>query len=443
MEHHQTCKLCGAADKFLDLCHSNIIDPRIFYEDPVDVGILLNTFFSKSWEDSSWPELEWFTEKLVLDILEMVKLADAVQENILRTLLMYIHSLCIGFGKYITQSKIQAAFFPEVSKLEKQLTALSVDKKDMSLALIPSYLVILSTLDSMELATYFRQFLVVLSMSGTSISWLQIATSILCTREETQEHVLASLWDGIVHLRSTVRCATAILFGSIIAHVSDQLANTKIVPAIVTLASDPEVDVRCAAISSLGRVITECKAKEARDKALLTLETIAKEPQGFSQALATSLVSTFSVIAPNCPQSYIEDIIATQLLAIAVFALQQSRKTELVNALVEGYSVLVYCSLSSQCVSGVIIPGLRHLETLVNQCLPQQKDAVRSLLREAESRQDLPKPIERTLSTASGLSLTMATMNVGQGVEDMRQRMSKIFQQKTGSSSMSSIFRKK
>lgn len=88
-------------------------------------------------------------------------------------------------------------------------------------------------------------------------------------------------------------------------------------------------------------------------------------------------------------------VIATQLSTIASFALQHSRKIELVNTLVEAYSVLVYCPLSSQCVSGIVLPGLRHLEILVNQCLPQQKDAVRSLLREAESKQDLSKPIER------------------------------------------------
>ncbi|GAB1865039.1 LisH domain and HEAT repeat-containing protein KIAA1468 [Camponotus japonicus] len=431
------------SEEFLVLCHSNIIDPRIFYEGPIDIGVLLNTFFSKSWEDASWPELEWFTKKLIFDVLEMVKSVDAAHENVLKALLMYIHSLCVGFGKYITQSRIQTAFFPEVAELEKQLTTLSTDKRNMNLTLIPSYLIILSTLDLTEFVNYFKQFLVVLSMSGTSISWLQIAASILYTQEQIQEYVLASLWDGVVHQRSTVRCATATLFGSAIAHVSDRLANAKIVPAIVTLASDPEVGVRCAAISSLGRIITECKVREARDKARLTLETIAKDSQGFSQTLATSLVSTFAFIAPTCPQNYIEDIIATQLSTIASFALQHSRKIELVNALVEAYSVLVYCPLSSQCVSGIVLPGLRHLETLVNQCLPQQKDAVRSLLREAESKQDLSKPIERTLSTSSGLSLSMATMNVGQGVEDMRQRMSKIFQQKTVSPSMPSIFRKK
>lgn len=82
-------------------------------------------------------------------------------------------------------------------ELEKQLTALSVDKKNMNLTLIPSYLVILSTLDSTDLIDYFKQFLVILSLSGTSISWLYVAASILCAREEMQEHVLVSLWDGL------------------------------------------------------------------------------------------------------------------------------------------------------------------------------------------------------------------------------------------------------
>jgi len=45
----------------------------------------------------------------------------------------------------------------------------------------------------------------------------------------------------VMHQRSTVRCATAMLFGSIVAHVSDRFANGKIVPAIVTFSNDPDV----------------------------------------------------------------------------------------------------------------------------------------------------------------------------------------------------------
>lgn len=430
-------------DVFLNLCHSNIVNPKLFYNGDVDIGSLLNTFFANTWENDSWGELEWFTNSLVLDILEMVKSVESTQETILNALLTYIHSLCLGFGRYITQTRIQPIVVSEVTELEQQLTTLATDKKNMSLTLIPTYLIILSTLNGIDVSKSLKQFLVALSMSGTSITSLQIAIIMLCTQEHMQEYVLSGLWDGVVHQRPIVRCATATLFGCVIAHVSDRLASAKVVPAIVTLVNDPDITVRSAAIPSLGRLITECKVREMRDKARLTLETIAKEPQGVPPTLALPLVSTLAFIAPNCPQNYIEDVIATQLMGITSSALQQGRKIDLISALVEAYSVLVYCPLSNQCVSGVLLPGLKYLEQLVNQYLPQQKEAVRSLLREAESRQDLSKPMERSLSMSSGLSLSMATVNVGQGVEDMRQRVSKIFQQKTSSPSMSSIFRKK
>ncbi|XP_076243392.1 RAB11-binding protein RELCH homolog [Calliopsis andreniformis] len=430
-------------DVFVNLCHSNIVNPKVFYDGDVDIGVLLNTFFTNTWENDLWPELEWFTNKLVLEVLEMVKSIDIVQETILHALLTYIHSLCLSSGRYITQTRIQPIFASEVTELEQQLTILSTDKKNMNLTLIPTYLILLSTLNGTDVSKSLKQFLVALSMSGTSIISLQIAVIMLCAEEHMQEYVLSGLWDGVVHQRPIVRCATATLFGCVIAHVSDRLVSAKVVPAIVTLVSDPEITVRSAAVPSLGRLITECKVREVRDKARLTLETIAKDPQGVPLTLALPLVSTFAFIAPNCPQNYIEDVIATQLNGVTALALQQSRKVDLVNALVEAYSVLVYCPLSNQCVSGVLLPGLKNLEQLVNQFLPQQKEAVRSLLREAESRQDLSKPMERSISMSSGLSLSMATVNVGQGVEDMRQRVSKIFQQKANSPSMSSIFRKK
>ena len=440
MEHTVSSDL---PDVFLSLCHSNIVNPQVFYDGDGDIGALLNMFFANTWENDSWPELEWFTNKLVMEVLEMVKSVDIVQETILHALLTYINSLCLGFGRYITQTRIQPIFVSEVAELEQQLTILSADKRHMSLTLIPTYLILLSTLNGTEVSKSLKQFLVALSMSGTSITSLQIAVIMLCAEEQMQEYVLSGLWDGVVHQRPIVRCATATLFGSVIGHVSDRLASAKVVPAIVTLVSDPDITVRSAAILSLGRLITECKVREVRDKARLTLETIAKDPQGVPPALALPLVSTLAFIAPNCPQNYIEDVIATQLTGITSSALQQGRKIDLLSALVEAYSVLVYCPLSNQCVSGVLLPGLKNLEQLVNQHLPQQREAVRSLLREAESRQDLSKPMERSISMSSGLSLSMATVNVGQGVEDMRQRVSKIFQQKASSPSMSSIFRKK
>ncbi|XP_033223376.1 RAB11-binding protein RELCH homolog isoform X2 [Belonocnema kinseyi] len=408
--------------EFSSLCHSTMIDPKVFYESDVDVGVLLNTFFINTWENDTWPELEWLTEKHIPELLEILASVNVAQESVLNGLLTYLESLCLGFGRYITRSKIQSVFMLHVDELEKQLLELSSDKRNLSLSLIPAYLIVLSTLDCTELSISLKHFLVALSMSGTSVASLQLAVVRLCRQVEMQGYVLKGLWDGVVHQRPSVKCATAILFGSVIPLVSERLANAKVAPAIITLATDSDVTVRAAAIPILGRLVTECGSKEAREKARLTLETIAREPQGIPSSLAVPLVLTLASIAPNCPQKYVEDVIATQLTGITASALQQTRKIELASALIDAYSVLVYCPLSNQCVSGVLLPGLKYLDILISTVLPHQKETMRSLLREAESRQDLPKPMERSASSSSGLSLSLATANVGQGVEDMRQR---------------------
>lgn len=76
------------------------------------------------------------------------------------------------------------------------MTTLATDKKKMSLTLIPTYLIILSTLNGIDVSKSLKQFLVALSMSGTSIASLQIAIIMLCIQEHMQEYVLSGLWDG-------------------------------------------------------------------------------------------------------------------------------------------------------------------------------------------------------------------------------------------------------
>ena len=93
-------------------------------------------------------------------------------------------------------------------------------------------------------------------------------------------------------------------------------------------------------------------------------------------------------------------MIATQLTGITASTLQQNRRPDLANALVEAYSTIVYCPLSNQCITNAILPGLKYLDSLVNQVVPHHKDAVRTLVREIESKNDRPKSMDRLVDTS-------------------------------------------
>ncbi|KAF7994246.1 hypothetical protein HCN44_003336 [Aphidius gifuensis] len=428
----------------LSLCHSSMSNPNIFFNDNENIGILINTFLNISWNNNEWNEYKWLSDKFIPEIIDMIKLIDIHQDNVLNLLINYIQCLCIGFGKIFTNEKIKKLFEIEIKELEDQLMDLSSDIVIKNLTLIPAYLTILSTIDISEMSKILKHFIIILSMSNYDSTCLILTVKILVKNIQIVDNLLTTLWDCVVHQRPIVRTTSAKLFSVLIKIVNERLVTSRIAPAIVTLASDSDLMVKSEAIIALGKLITEAKLiREAKDKGRLTLETIVKEPQGIPSVLLIPIVTTLAHIAPNCPQHFVEDIIATQLTVITSTALQQNRRVDLAGVLLDAYSILVYCSLSDKCVFDILLPGLRYLDNLIEQLIPQKKDIVRSLIREAESRQNHTKTIERSSSTSSGLSLSLATANVGQGVEDMRQRMSKIFTQKPSSPSLPSIFRKK
>lgn len=107
------------------------------------------------------------------------------------------------------------------------------------------------------------------------IDVLQATVSVLCSanKENVNEAVLATLWEGnleknracvqiqsflggekelylfsgfvvgVVSQRAPVRCATASLFSAVIGTVPEALISSRVAPALITLASDPDVYV--------------------------------------------------------------------------------------------------------------------------------------------------------------------------------------------------------
>lgn len=57
------------------------------------------------------------------------------------------------------------------------------------------------------------------------------------------ELLLSVLWDGVVHNSSYVRVTAGRLFETLVGVVSENLLRTRVTPALVTLASDPEMQV--------------------------------------------------------------------------------------------------------------------------------------------------------------------------------------------------------
>lgn len=96
-----------SAVQFKQLCASEIVNPQVCFKGDLDAAAILNTFYSHTWETETWTELDWLSNKLVPEIIEIFKSVDIVtQEHLLNQLLDYVKSLCIGFGEHIVRKKV-------------------------------------------------------------------------------------------------------------------------------------------------------------------------------------------------------------------------------------------------------------------------------------------------------------------------------------------------
>ncbi|KAJ9580267.1 hypothetical protein L9F63_004080, partial [Diploptera punctata] len=433
-----------------------LTNPSVFYEGEYDVGLILGSFesyVSQEWYED-WPELEWICNTLLPELVDILKDIELSQELIVSSFIKLLKFFCSCFGNSFTRLKVQPLFVKKLQHLEQRLMDVGQGTNWPSLTIVPLYL--LGVISSMqddeaneELCVQLKRFLCALPVCGAALDCLVMSLQGLCKEVSYQECVLNALWEGVVHPRPIVRSAAASLFAVIVGNMPHQLVATRIAPALVTLASDSDMSVRTATIPAFGTLITNTAIKEVHDKTYMQLQSfLSDQHTRENHPMLLQLVATMGQLINACEAWFREEIILPQLAGIALYALQltnQTRKIDLAIALVEAFSSAVYCNLSKQTISSALLPGLRYLEQISGQSLPSHHDTVQAMIKGAESRIEVQRPNER----AGSISLAAATANVGQGVEDMKQRVSKIFQNKpavnrpTNLPNIPGIFRKK
>lgn len=439
--------LAESRSGFADLCRS-LTNPAVFYDGEYKVGAIMSAFDSAI-TTIDWPELNWISEFMIPELLNDLEQVRIDQEEILFSFISLFKALNAGFGRFFAKQKVKSLFMERLQILESSLT--NIGNEFPTCSIIPVFLLAVEAPyqdEAEEVGNTLRKFLFALSLSNAPIDSIHFSVRELSKCQSLYETLMSSLWEGVVHPRHVVRHATANLFLYVIPNVGESITTNRIVPALITLASDPQLAVRTATIPVFGALIENSTNKEVLDKTYFQLQSFLSDPAARDDhATVLQLVTTLGRIVSTCDSWFREEVILPHLAAMAAYTMQltnQTRRIDLGTTLVEAFSASVYCSLSKNTITTVLLPGLGYLENLCSQSLPSHHGSVLIMIQEAESRSDINKPIERS---SSGMSLAQATSNVGQGVEDMKQKMTKIFQtplsRPTNLPNLQSIFRKK
>ncbi|XP_071451362.1 RAB11-binding protein RELCH homolog [Hetaerina americana] len=471
---------------FVCLCHG-LFDPAIFHDaktgDMKDVRLLAGVFqelMEQEWPET-WPQLEWLVDEMLPGLMNILRSLDMSMECTVAELTSLFYSLCCGFGRAFTVQKVNPLFIEVLQGLEGGSIGWWSHP-----SLVPVFLIgVLAGAgqEDSDISQVGRILSGVLrslppedttpdgSSSGSSGALMALEASVvgLCQHSAFHETVLTTLWEGVVHPRAGVRGATASLLGTIVGRISEPLVASRVAPALVTLASDPDVSVKAATIPAFGTIITHSSLKscpQVQDKAHMQIQSFLMEATahefGHGRAysnLVLTLIATLRSILPFSSNAFRDEVVLPQLSVMASQVASMWKGAIAIGrnvpwadsvavALVETFATALDCASMRQNVASILLPGLRCLEAGGKEFLPAHHDTVLAMIREAETHNDLlaNRGMERS---SSGMSLALATANMGQGVEDMRNRMTKIFQGKPSVSRPSNlpnipgIFRKK
>nr|CAI5819958.1 unnamed protein product [Callosobruchus analis] len=429
-----------------NLC-TDLTNPEIFYNCDVNCGMMFYEFDKYIAENPnmSWPEMDWVVDVMLPDLFNNLHHIEITQQSLLQSFINLFSHICIVFGTNFTKFKIRPLVQNKIQSLEQVIS--SFNQFCPSLNTIPVYFTVLTYCgDHEELFTTLKKFLCALPLCGSPFDCLEITIRRLC-EAGMQDVVVECLWSGIVHQRPLVRSATASLFSGVIGICSEDILKTKVTAALVTLASDNDILVRTATIPALGNLITDSSVKEIHDKAYMQLQSyLADSNLKENHTFLRQLIVTLGTIVNSCTDNFRNDVILPQLVAMSMYTSQmknQTRKVDMALALLEAFTNVVFNPLNKQC-KGAVLPGLRYLETVIleNQSLSSYWDTVVSMIKECDNRVEVATPQTPTDSSSK------LTQNVNQSVEEMRQRVSKIFNKPTISKpntlpNLQGIFKKK
>ncbi|CAF1302290.1 unnamed protein product, partial [Didymodactylos carnosus] len=254
-----------------------------------------------------------------------------------------------------------------------------------------------------------------------------------------QDSLLNVLRDSLTNANSQVRLCTLQLFHAALQHNDRSTLSSKILPALITLASDDDVTVRIATIAVFGSIIVHCSELDILERVYSQFQMFDSDPK-FRDEYHThvEMIKTFTHIAPHVESKFQEDFILPYLAATASQNNQQQRETKRLETaiyLFEAYSALSCCFHSVESLQNSFLPGLYCLRSDFAQLRPDHVAVIDSITKDLENKLELNRPDGSTLignfsSTFNQENLRGRMLNQFSNLRDSTARITRFMKKK-------------
>ncbi|XP_057680079.1 RAB11-binding protein RELCH homolog isoform X2 [Corythoichthys intestinalis] len=392
---------------------------------------------------TGWESLLWVVNQLLPQLIEIVGRINVTSSTCVHEFSRFFWRFCRTFGKIFTNTKVKPQF-QEILRLSEENFDASSGNVILTKATVPIYATGVLTCYNQEddrklLVGFLEDVMTTLSLSHAPLDSLKASFIELGANPVYHELLLTVLWYGVVHTSALVRCTSARMFELLVKGVNETLVAQRVVPALITLSSDPEISVRISTIPAFGTIMETVTQKELQERVKMQLAAFLEDPQYQDQhSLHMEIIRTFGRVGPNAEPRFRDEFVLPHLHKLAHANNSQAvdnKRIDIATQLFEAYSALSCCFISEEVMVNHFLPGLRCLRADMEQLSPEHEVILSSMVKECEIKVE-----NRGIGDPQG-SISIASSLVG---EDAKTKfLSKMGQLTTSGAMLANVFQRK
>ncbi|CAL9074116.1 unnamed protein product [Musa acuminata var. zebrina] len=413
--------------KAIETCPFNIAEPLAVSEQQ-------NSFFSTSLlqlyagNHTIWPMFDWMHVDCLPDLIQLSCLLSYKEDNLRTRIIKYLLDVPKLFGEQYLSHIVLPVFliavgdsdaadltyFPSTMKSRiKGLQPKTPVAERLSLMCILPLLLsgILGAPTSHEkLPDYLRKLLV--QNNSKEDSWFVHynaevidAVRFLCIFEEHHGVIFNILWEMVASTNVNMKTNAAVLLKVLVPYIDVKVASTHVLPALVTLGSDPNLNVKYASIEAFGAVAQHFKNDVIVDKIRIQMDAFLED--GSHEATLT-VVRALLVAVPHTTDRLREYLLSKifQLTCVQSHGNDITRRHEKANVFCEAIRALDATDLSATSIRDFLVPTIQNLLKDPDALDPAHKEALEIILKERSGGafESISKVMGAHLGLASSVS---------------------------------------
>lgn len=346
-----------------------------------------------------WPAFEWLHLDCLPSLIQLASLLPPKEDNLRTRISRYLLMVSEQFGEsYLTLVMLpevlisvgdngDLSFFP--LKVQPTIRGLkprtAVAERLASTCVLPILLAGVLGYSSMheQLTDYFRNLLVQASVEEGHQVKHDTTNSIrfLCTFGEHHNMIFNTLWEMVASSNIDLKISAANLLKVIVPYIDAKVASTHVLPALITLGSDQNLNVKYASIDVFGAVAQHFKNDMIVDKIRVQMDAFLEDG---SHEATVSVVRALVMGIPHTTERFRDYLLSKifQLTASPHSSNDLMRRRERANAFCEAIRALDATDLSASSVKDLLLPAIQNLLKDTDALDPAHKEALEIIMRE-------------------------------------------------------------